>query len=91
MKKIAIFALSFVLTLCLMTACGSRDSSSETSEPSTAATTKPTTVPTTAATVPTTMPSTAATTPSDSGMLEDGMIDGNGDAGNGTGKIGRLP
>lgn len=90
MKKIAILALSFVLTLCLMTACGGRDSSGETSGPSTAATTKPTTAPTTA-TAATTRPSSAATTPSSSGMLEDGMIDGNGDAGSKSGLVGRLP
>ena len=91
MKKVAILALSFVLTLCLMTACGGRDTSSETSAPSTAATTKPTTAPTTATTAPTTRPSSAATTPSDTGMLEDGKIDGNGDAGNKSGMVGRLP
>ena len=87
MKKITILALSFVLTMCLMTACGKKDNSGETSAPSTAATTKPTT----ATTTPTTRPSTAATTPTDTGMLEDGKIDGNGDAGTKSGMVGRLP
>lgn len=85
MKKIAIFALCLVLSLGLLTACGSRDSSDETADPSSSMTTAPTTVPTTAAT----QPSSTATTPSSSGMLEDGMIDGNGDAGK-SGRVNRM-
>ena len=87
MKKFTIMVLSFVLTMCLMTACGKKDNSGETSTPSTAATTKPTT----ATTTPTTRPSSAPTTPSDTGMLEDGKIDGKGDAANKSGMVGRLP
>lgn len=74
MKKIAILALSFVLTVCLFTACGG-NTMDETTAPSTAATTAPATA------KPTTKPTTAATHPSSSSILEDGMIDGSGDAG----------
>lgn len=78
MKKIAIFALCLVLGAGLLTACGG-SSTDETADPSSSATTAPTAA--------TTQPSTAATTPSSSGMLDDGMIDGNGD---GAGKSGRI-
>jgi hypothetical protein len=53
----------------------------ETTAPSTAATTAPATA------KPTTKPTTATTHPSSSSILEDGMIDGSGDAG----KAGRRP
>ena len=86
MKKIAIFALCFVLGIGLLTACGSRNSADETAVPST----NPSTVATTAPTTATTKPTTAPTTPSDSGMLEDGMIDGNGDAGSKSGRVNRM-
>ena len=89
MKKFAILAVCFVLAIGLMTACGG-SSSDETAGPSSSSTTTPTTVPTTAATVPSTAPSSAATTPSDSGMLEDGMIDGNGDAAGKSGRVNRM-
>ena len=75
MKKFAIIALSFVLVLGLMTACGGNNSATETQPSSTTttpSTTKPTTAPTTAPTVPST---------SNDDMLEDGKIDGKGDAG----------
>ena len=85
MKKIAIFALCFVLGIGLLTACGSRNSTDETADPSTGASTAATTTPTTAATKPTTAP----TTPS-SGMLEDGVIDGNGDAAGKSGRVNRM-
>lgn len=84
MKKIAILALSFVLTVCLFTACGGN-----TTDETTAPATTTTAAPTTAATKPTTKPTTAPTQPSSSGMLEDGTIDGNGDAGTNSGKVGR--
>lgn len=84
MKKFAIIALCFVLSIGLLTACR-RNSSEETAGPSTQASTAPTTTPTTAATKPTTAP----TTPSSSGILDDGMIDGNGDAGK-SGRINRM-
>ena len=86
MKKIAILALSFVLTASLMTAC--RNSTSTDTTGSTAATTQPTTTATVPSTVATT-PSTVATKPTETGILEDGMIDGNGDAGKN--KTNRLP
>ena len=86
MKKIAIFALCFVLGIGLLTACGSRNSADETAGPST----NPSTVATTAPTTATTKPTTAPTTPSDSGMLEDGMIDGTGDAGSTRGRVNRM-
>ena len=85
MKKIAIFALCFVLGIGLLTACGSRNSTDETADPSTGASTAATTTPTTAATKPTTAP----TTPSTNGMMEDGVIDGNGDAGK-SGRVNRV-
>ena len=85
MKKIAIFALCFVLGIGLLTACGNRNSTDETANPSTGASTAATTTPTTAATKPTTAP----TTPS-SGMTEDGMIDGNGDAAGKSGRVNRM-
>ncbi len=85
MKKIAIFALCFVLGMGLLTACGG-SSADETAGPSTGSSTVATTTPTTAAT----MPSTASTTPSSSGMLEDGMIDGNGDAAGKSGRVNRM-
>lgn len=90
MKKFAILALSLVLTLGLMTACR-RNSTDETAGPSTETTTKPTNASTAATTVPTTAPTTASTTPSENGMLEDGMIDGNGDAGSKGRHGNRLP
>ena len=90
MKKIAILVLVFVLAVGLMTACGGRNMN-ETSAPSTNATTVPTTAATKPTTKPTTQPTTGTTVPPSSGMLEDGMIDGNGDAGNGSGKVGRRP
>ena len=83
MKKIAILALCLVLCTGLLTACGG-SSSDETAGSS--VTTAPTTVPTTAAT----RPSTAATNPSSSGMLEDGVIDGNGDAATKSGRVDRM-
>lgn len=89
MKKITILALVTILTVGLMTACRG-NVSTDTSGASTAATTKPTTA-TTPSTV-TTVPSTAATTPSgkNGGMLEDGMIDGNGDAGSKGNRTNRI-
>lgn len=83
MKKIATIALAFVMAMGLMTACRGNVTETTTVPTSTPATTQPTTTPTTAPTVPTTAPTTPSTTtkPSDDGMLEDGMIDGNGDAG----------
>lgn len=86
MKKIAIFALCFVLGIGLLTACGRRSSADETAAPSTNPSTAATTAPTTA----TTSPTTAPTTPSDSGMLEDGVIDGNGDAAGKSGRVNRM-
>lgn len=85
MKKIAIFALCLVLGAGLLTACGG-SSSDETAGSSSSMTTAPTTVPTTAAT----RPSSAPTTPSSSGMLEDGQIDGNGDAATKSGRVDRM-
>ena len=87
MKKFAILAFSFVLTASLMAACRVNNNADTTA--STAATTQPTTA-TTAPTTVATKPSTTATNPSETGMLEDGMIDGNGDAGRKSGRIGRL-
>ena len=77
MKKIAIIALCFALGLGILTACRS-SSSAETSVPSTSSSAVSTTAPTTR---PTTAPTTATTKPPENGMLEDGKIDGNGDAG----------
>ena len=85
MKKIAIFALCLVLGAGLLTACGG-SSTDETANPSSSMTTAPATVPTTTAP----RPSTAATTPSSSGMLDDGMIDGNGDAAGKSGRVNRM-
>ena len=81
MKKITILALTFILTAGLLAACRGNVNSDST-DTSTNASTQPTTAATTPSTTAT-VPSTAATTPSNanSGMLEDGMIDGNGDAG----------
>lgn len=84
MKKIVTIALAFVIAMGLMTACRGNVTETTTAPTSTPATTQPTTKPTTAPTVPTTAPttpSTTATKPSDDGMLENGTIDGNGDAG----------
>ena len=80
MKKFTILALAFVLTAGVLAGCRG-NVSTDTTGTSSQATTQPTTastVPSTSATVP----STAATNPSSSksGMLEDGMIDGKGDA-----------
>lgn len=81
MKKLTILALTLVLAAGLLTACRG-NVSTDTTGNSTTATTQPTTTATTPSTTAT-VPSTTATTPSkaNSGMLEDGMIDGNGDAG----------
>ena len=87
MKKIAIFALCFVLGLGILTACGNRNSADETSQPSTGASTNATTTPTTSATKPTTAP----TTPSTSNGMEDGKIDGNGDAASKSGRVNKMP
>lgn len=85
MKKTAIIALTFVLIACLFTGCR-RNVTPETSDPTTE-TTKPATQPTTQPTTPTTAPTAAPTAPSatsgNGGKMEDGMIDGNGDAGSG--------
>ena len=84
MKKIVTIALAFVIAMGLLTACRGNVTQTTTTPTSTPATTQPTTKPTTAPTVPTTVPttpSTTATKPSDDGMLENGTIDGNGDAG----------
>ena len=83
MKKIVTIALAFVIAMGLLTACRGNVTETTTTPTSTPATTQPTTKPTTAPTVPTTVPTTPSTTtkPSDDGMLEDGIIDGNGDAG----------
>ena len=88
MKKIAILAFSVVLSACLFAACGGKNMN-ETTAPTTKATTAPTTAATKPTTKPTTAPTTAATNPSSSGMLENGTIDGNGDAGTNSGKVGR--
>lgn len=87
MRKFAILALSFVLTASLMAAC--RGNSDTDTTGSTAATTQPTTAATTPSTAAT-KPSTIATNPSETGMLEDGMIDGTGDAGSKSGRTGRF-
>ncbi|MBE6916742.1 MAG: hypothetical protein E7470_02380 [Ruminococcaceae bacterium] len=89
MKKIAIIALSFVLTAALFCGCR-RNVGTETSAPS--ETTKPTTTPTTApTTAPTTVPTTAPTTTPTTSTNESekpGATGGETDATNG-GKVGR--
>ena len=85
MKKIAIIALSFVLTAALFCGCR-RNVGTETSAPT--ETTKPTTAPTTApTTVPTTAPTTVPTTPTNESE-NPGATGGQTDATNG-GKVGR--
>ena len=84
MKKLTILALAFVLTAGVLAGCRG-NVNTDTTGTGTQATTKPTTA-TTATTTPSTaatVPSTTATNPSSSksGMLSDGMIDDNGDAG----------
>ena len=81
MKKIVTIALAFVIAMGLLTACRGNVTETTTTPTSTPATTQPTTKPTTAPTVPTTVPTTPTTKPTEDGMLENGTIDGNGDAG----------
>lgn len=81
MKKTAIIALTFVLIACLFTGCR-RNVTPETSAPTTEPT-KPATQPTTTATTPTVAPTTPSATSGNDGKMNDGMIDGNGDAGSG--------
>ena len=79
MKKIAIAALTFLLAATAMVACRADETqpSTTTGAPTTVST-APTTMATTAPTTTSTAPSTK---PSDGGMLENGKIDGKGDAG----------
>ena len=93
MKKFAILALTLVLATGLLTACrGSNTTDSTGSTGSTGTSTPATTAPTVATTVPTTAPNTPSTNAStDGGMLEDGKIDGNGDAGSKSGRNNLLP
>lgn len=88
MKKTAVIALTFALIACLFAGCR-RNVTPETSAPTTEPT-KPATQPTTAATTPTTAHTTPSGTSGTDGMLEDGMIDGTGDAGRGR-RASRLP
>lgn len=85
MKKFAIAALCFVLTISLLTACRGGSSADET-QTSTSSATQSTTRPTTA---PTTAPTSAPSSPSGSMQQEDGMIDGQGDAARRGGRVDR--
>ena len=87
MKKLAILALAFVLTAGVLAGCRG-NVNDDTTGPSSQATTTPSTAATTPSTTAT-VPSTSATTPSSAknGMLEDGMIDGKGDAGKQTNRF----
>ena len=79
MKKFAIIALTFLMAATVMVACRRDETQpSDTTGTPTTVTTAPTTKATTAPTTASTAPSTK---PSDGGMLEDGKIDGKGDAG----------
>lgn len=81
MKKITTVILCFLLIAGFMTAC--RGNVTTDSTASTPATTPSTVAPTNGTTQPSTSPTTpgTSTAPTQDGMLEDGMIDGNGDAG----------
>lgn len=89
MKKTAAIALTFGLIACLFAGCR-RNVTPETSTPTTE-TTRPATQPATEATTPhTTAPTATEGTSGTDGMLEDGMIDGTGDAGRGR-RATRIP
>ena len=89
MKKIAIAALSLVLTVALFSGCRP-NVGTETSEPTTAPT-EATTRPTTAPTVPTTTPTAPTTTPTvpSTAPTTQTETNGNGQTDGTTGRIGR--
>lgn len=100
MKKYLILVLVFVLTLCVLTGCRSRQPETTTTAPSkipTSTTAAPTTMPTTATTTaPSTAPATAPTTGSAMEPGIDDMIPGAEDtidpsngANDSTGPVGR--